>query len=249
MCPARCGAFLLVAGRRDQLAAVLLRAPNVDERPASAAPSRVEHLVPAGPDRLVAVRRACTGRPQRPGDVGRQLAALVDPLLAAAVQDPHVVVAVELQIPVGVGGEPVVLVAVEDDGRVVADSALAEQPLERRPCRRGRARQGPGGRPASAASPRRGCGPPRRGPGSRRPRRRPALPVRGARRASRFAPAPPSSPPPPAGSRERAYRSPGVRRIRQSSNRPSADREGEADERDAVVHPRHQRRGDQQRRR
>ena len=39
---------------------------------------------------------------------------------------------VDLEVPVRVGGEPVVPVAVEDDGRVVADAALAEDPLERR---------------------------------------------------------------------------------------------------------------------
>jgi hypothetical protein len=39
-------------------------------------------------------------------------------------------VAVELEVPVGVGGEPVVVAAVEDDGVVVGDAALGEQSLE-----------------------------------------------------------------------------------------------------------------------
>jgi hypothetical protein len=38
--------------------------------------------------------------------------------------------AVDAQVPVGVRGEPVVLVAVEHDGRLVADPALAEELLE-----------------------------------------------------------------------------------------------------------------------
>src|SRR3990172_7722265 len=38
--------------------------------------------------------------------------------------------AVDLEVPVGIGGEPVVLVAVEDYGRVVADPALTHEALE-----------------------------------------------------------------------------------------------------------------------
>src|SRR4029079_13246360 len=55
------------------------------------------------------------------------------PLLAAAVEDANVRVAVDLQIPVGVGREPVVLVAVDDDRRVGPDPALAEELLEALP--------------------------------------------------------------------------------------------------------------------
>jgi hypothetical protein len=39
-------------------------------------------------------------------------------------------VAVQLEVPVGVGGEPVVVAAVEHDGVVVADALLAHQLLE-----------------------------------------------------------------------------------------------------------------------
>jgi hypothetical protein len=41
-------------------------------------------------------------------------------------------VAVDLQVPVRVGSEPVVLVAVEDDDGIVRDPAIAHHPLERR---------------------------------------------------------------------------------------------------------------------
>jgi hypothetical protein len=53
--------------------------------------------------------------------------ALVDPPLARAVQELDVVVAVVLEVPVRVGGKPVVAIAVKDHQVVVADSAAAEQ--------------------------------------------------------------------------------------------------------------------------
>ena len=59
-----------------------------------------------------------------------QLAGVELPLLAAAVEQLDVLVAVQLEVPVGVRGEPVVVAAVEDDGVVVADAALGEQRLE-----------------------------------------------------------------------------------------------------------------------
>ncbi len=57
-------------------------------------------------------------------DVVGQLAAVELPLLAAAVEQPDVLVAVELEVPVGVRGEPVVVAAVEHDGVVVGDALL-----------------------------------------------------------------------------------------------------------------------------
>ncbi len=68
-------------------------------------------------------------RRARHGVLG-QLAAVELPLLAAAVEQLDVVVAVELEVPVGVGGEPVVVAAVEHDGVVVADALLRQQLLE-----------------------------------------------------------------------------------------------------------------------
>ncbi len=38
--------------------------------------------------------------------------------------------AVQLEVPVGVGGEPVVVAAVEDDGVVIGDAALGQQGRE-----------------------------------------------------------------------------------------------------------------------
>jgi len=51
-------------------------------------------------------------------------------LLAAAVQQPGVVDAVVAQLPVGPGREPVVVVAVQHDLRVVVDPRLPQERLE-----------------------------------------------------------------------------------------------------------------------
>ena len=53
-----------------------------------------------------------------------------DPLLARPVHELHVVVPVVLEIPVGVGREPVVPIAVEHDRVVVRDPTRAEQGAE-----------------------------------------------------------------------------------------------------------------------
>ena len=63
----------------------------------------------------------------------RERAVLGYPLLASAVHDLGVGVAEKLEDPEGVGGPPVVLVAVEDHGGVVADAPLGEQLLEALP--------------------------------------------------------------------------------------------------------------------
>ena len=64
------------------------------------------------------------GRSDRVGD---QRAAVELPLLAAAVEQLDVLVAVELEVPVRVRGEPVVVAAVEDDGVVVGDALVGQQ--------------------------------------------------------------------------------------------------------------------------
>nr|GLJ70948.1 hypothetical protein GCM10017583_02030 [Agromyces mediolanus] len=63
-------------------------------------------------------------------DLGRrrgELAALGDPEVAAAVEQSHVLVPEEGEHPERVGGPPVVLVAVDDDGRVAGDALRAQQ--------------------------------------------------------------------------------------------------------------------------
>src|SRR4029077_11049481 len=61
---------------------------------------------------------------------GSQEEAFGDPLFSASVDQADVLVAVIFQLPEGVGGEPVVVVAVEKDGGVAADAGLAEEALE-----------------------------------------------------------------------------------------------------------------------
>jgi len=62
--------------------------------------------------------------------VGHQLAGIEFPLLAAAVEQPDVAVPIDLEVPVGVGGEPVIVAAVQDHRVVVADAQLGQQGLE-----------------------------------------------------------------------------------------------------------------------
>src|SRR5699024_1684888 len=64
------------------------------------------------------------------GEIGGQLTAVEFPLFPAAVEQLDAVVAVELEVPVRVGGEPVVVAAVEDDEVVVADALGGQQLLE-----------------------------------------------------------------------------------------------------------------------
>src|SRR4051794_28402214 len=56
--------------------------------------------------------------------VGGQWASVELPLLAATVEQLDLVMAVQLEVPVRVCGEPVVVAAVEDHGVVVGDAAL-----------------------------------------------------------------------------------------------------------------------------
>src|SRR5262249_50613573 len=49
-------------------------------------------------------------------------ALLFEPFLAAAVDEPHIFVAVKLELPESVSREPVVVIAVKNDGGVVRDA-------------------------------------------------------------------------------------------------------------------------------
>src|SRR5205823_10643418 len=87
------------------------------------------HLVAVCPDRAVLLAGGVAG-----GRAGHRVldegTGVQLPLLAAAVEQLDVAVAVELEVPVGVCGEPVVVAAVEDHGVVVADPAAGQQRLE-----------------------------------------------------------------------------------------------------------------------
>lgn len=62
--------------------------------------------------------------------LGREFSPLIGPLLAAAVHDSQVFVTEHAELPEGVGREPVVVIAVEDDGGVVIDPGLPQEPFE-----------------------------------------------------------------------------------------------------------------------
>src|SRR5207245_7377195 len=71
-------------------------------------------------------------RCRRPnGEVLGQLAPFQLPFLPAAIHKAHVAVPVDLEVPVGVRGEPVVVPAVEDYRVVLGDATPAEQGFER----------------------------------------------------------------------------------------------------------------------
>src|SRR6266481_3631121 len=59
-----------------------------------------------------------------------ELTTLASPFLPATVHQAHVLVAVDLHLPQRPGGEPVVVVAVEDHRCIVADAGLGHQPFE-----------------------------------------------------------------------------------------------------------------------
>src|SRR5215210_7906357 len=119
--------LLLVASHRDQLARVLLGAADVDE--VRVPVQLLEHLLAAGTNRLIAALRL-EARLGIVGDVGGRLPALRDPLLAGTVDQLDPVVAVVHEVPVGVGGEPVVAIAVEHHRVLVGDPPASHQPSE-----------------------------------------------------------------------------------------------------------------------
>ncbi len=58
---------------------------------------------------------------------GELLVRFVEPLDAAAVHQPDILVAVHLEQPEGIGSEPVVVVAVEDHGVAGRNASVAHQ--------------------------------------------------------------------------------------------------------------------------
>ncbi len=120
--------LLGVVGHGQQLARVLAGRAHVDQ-PAAVA-DVLEDLVAEDADgRVVALHHRVVGG-LAGGHVGGQGPALLHPLLAAAVQQPHVPVAEQGRHPQGVGGPPVEVVAVEHHGGVAPDALGRHQPGE-----------------------------------------------------------------------------------------------------------------------
>jgi len=112
--------------RGELLAPVLLRRPDVDE--ADVRSDLREHLVSEGADLGTLGSTDGDRRRSGGGHVLGELTALELPLLAPAVQELHVVEPAELQDPVGVCGEPVVVPAVEEDGGAVVHAHRTQEP-------------------------------------------------------------------------------------------------------------------------
>ena len=62
--------------------------------------------------------------------IGCERSLLLEPFFAAAIDEANILVAVVFQLPEGVGGEPVVVVAVEKDGAVIGNAGSAEKFFE-----------------------------------------------------------------------------------------------------------------------
>ncbi|CNZ29293.1 Uncharacterised protein [Mycobacterium tuberculosis] len=85
-----------------------------------------QDLVGECPNRVI--RRGGGVGGHRPADrVAGQRASVELPLLAAAVEQLDLLMAVELEIPVRVGGEPIVVAAVQDHRVLVGDATLGQQ--------------------------------------------------------------------------------------------------------------------------
>src|SRR6476469_3738438 len=112
--------------RSQEPAGELVRGPHIDQILDA---DCVDRLVAECTDRGVLIGRGVRGRRPLDGLLG-QLPSVELPLLATAVEQLHVLVPVQLEIPVRVRREPVVVTAIEHHGVVVADTAFAEQLLE-----------------------------------------------------------------------------------------------------------------------
>src|SRR5260221_89964 len=122
------GAFLPVIYHVPKLVRVLSGRAHVYQR-RSPTGELIFHLAAERADAQIWLTRGVTGG----GELGHVLGVLASlglPLGAAAVHDARVLVPVELEEPVAIGGVPVVLVTIEDDRRVILDAVTAEQRLE-----------------------------------------------------------------------------------------------------------------------
>jgi hypothetical protein len=113
-------------GRGQEAAGVLVGRAHVDQVVHT---DGLHRVVAEGADRQVLLLGGVAG-PGPLGNVGGVGAVVELPLLTATVEQLDVAVPVQLEVPVGVGGEPVVVAAVQHDGVVVADALGRQQGLE-----------------------------------------------------------------------------------------------------------------------
>src|SRR5882762_4079678 len=117
------------ARRGDDLAGEFVDGANVNELPGFAAVDDRRDFFLAGTNGIVGAGDVIG----RGGDVRGILCdgtLFLEPFLAAAVDEANVLMAIKLQLPEGVGGEPVVVVAIEKDGGVIGNAGGAEKLFE-----------------------------------------------------------------------------------------------------------------------
>src|SRR5712664_1557335 len=116
--------------RSNDLAGELVDGTNIHELAGFAAVHDGKNIVFVGAKGFIEAGDAIGGRGDVDGILG-QRALLFEPFLAAAVDEPDVLVAVIFQLPKGVSGEPIVVVAVEKNGGVIGNAGSAEKLLKR----------------------------------------------------------------------------------------------------------------------
>src|SRR6266850_533725 len=116
--------------RSNDLSGELVDGTNIHELAGLAAVHYGKNIVFVGAKGFIEAGDAIGGRRDVDGILG-QRALLFEPFLAAAVDEPDVFVAVIFELPEGVGGEPIVVIAVKKNGGVVGNAGSAEQLFER----------------------------------------------------------------------------------------------------------------------
>src|SRR6266851_4124948 len=117
------------ARRGDDLAGELIDGANVNELTRLAPIEDGEDFFLVSAQGLVSARDVIGRR----GDVCSILcerALLLEPFFAATIDEANILVTVVLQLPKGVGGEPVVVIAIEKDGGAVGNAGTAEKLFE-----------------------------------------------------------------------------------------------------------------------
>src|SRR3712207_1232443 len=123
--PAPQSTLLRVVEHVQELPLVPARAPYVHQRPMGL--KVLHHVFLEGAYlRVVALRNRVVG-PREGGDLPGHLSAFGLPLDASAVHHPDVVVAEELEDPQGIRSPPVVLITVENYGRIRVYALLAHK--------------------------------------------------------------------------------------------------------------------------
>jgi len=117
--------------RRDNLPGEFVHRPHIHELSSLAPFHHRRDFFFTRANRFVPVRRAIRRRRHlRCFRVQRPL--FFEPLLPSAVDQPHLLVPIVFQLPKRIRRKPVVIVAIEQDGRIVRNPRRAQQPLQLR---------------------------------------------------------------------------------------------------------------------